>query len=75
MNNRGIVEKTLKEKGFRIGCWSLLMELLPKIQLEKVTENIFNKKEVDVSIRRKKYIVKIDRTNDVVDFLVFYKEQ
>lgn len=75
MSNRDLVKKILEEKGYKIGYWSFLMELLPKVQLEKVIRNMLNQKEVEVLIRRKIYIINLDRVNDTINFVILYKEQ
>lgn len=75
MSNREIIEKKLIEKGYKLGCWSALMELLPKKQLEKVIENMFYQEDTDVTIRRKLYVVEIDEVDGEIDFSVLSKEE
>lgn len=70
MTNREIIEKKLSEKGYKLGCWSTLMELLPKKQLEKVIENMFYQEDTDVLIRRSLYVVEIDEVDGEIDFSV-----
>ena len=70
MTNREIIEKRLSEKGYELGCWSTLMKLLPKKQLEKVIENMFYQEDTDVLIRRSLYVVEIDEVDGEIDFSV-----
>lgn len=70
MTNREIIEKKLKEKGYKLGCWSSLMEVLPKKQLEKVIANMFYEEDTDVLIRRRLYVVEIDEVDGEIDFSV-----
>lgn len=75
MTNREIIEKELKEKGYKLGYWSTLMELLPKKQLEKVITNMFYQEDTDVLIRRRLYVVEIDEVDGEINFSVLSQEE
>lgn len=75
MTKKEIIEKKLKENGYALGCWSTMMELLPKKELEKVLVNMLYQEDTDVMIRRKLYVVEIDEVDGEVDFSVLSQEE
>lgn len=75
MKNREMIEKRLKQKGYKLGCWSTMMELVPKKYLEQIMINMLYQEDTDVMIRRRLYVVEIDEVDGEIDFSVLSKEQ
>lgn len=78
MNNRTILDKAIKEVDVRyeIGCYSEGMEKISKAELKKVLDVIdLEYTDVDIKIRKKKYVVEIATVDNEKDFILMTREE
>lgn len=68
--NKSIIEKYVNAEGYKIGCYSDIMDTITKRQLNKVIEAIKMQSPTDISmnIKKVKYILEIAFVDNEIDF-------
>lgn len=73
--NKDRLEKSLKEKGFKIGTYSMLMESVSRHYLSKIKDKmIYGSGDVKVRIDRIPFVIEIFHVDNEIDFVVTSKK-
>lgn len=74
--NKDFIINYLKELGFELGCYDNDMEKLTKKQLKTLMEAVkYGSCDIDVLIKRKKYVIEAMYVDNEVDFYVLTNKE
>lgn len=77
MENKDLIEKSIKVNGYTIGCYDLKIEKLDKSEIKKIIEAVefYDSTDVSVSLNNQEYVVEVFSVDNEMDFNLMSRKE